>query len=198
MLRPPRAALVALLAGCLLPAGCGDGGQPQTTAQAPPERFDRRPPLPAGWKRLVNPRAGFSIGLPPGWRGTAAGTTVLRAPGAAATAAIGADRSVDGEATGGLEAYAASAVRSLQGYRGLRAGRPTRLRGARYETVIVRARGTYAATRVPQAITLAAIRRPGRVTFTVFFFRDTRLPGGPRPALFLRMIRSFSAQPPQF
>nr|MDQ6915975.1 hypothetical protein [Actinomycetota bacterium] len=68
-------------------------------ATAPQERADRRPALPPAWQRVVNPRGGFSVGVPPGWtvRG-GPGATVVRSADRALAVSIAADRGDQGQA----------------------------------------------------------------------------------------------------
>ena len=122
----------------------------------------------------------------------------MRAPGGAVSASVVADRSADGRSQQGLGDYARRTARGLRGYRGLRVGAPRPLPRARYPTVTLRATGTYTRTGVRQAILLAAVRRPGRVTFSLLFFRGARTPAAAYDPLVLRMVRSLRGQPPQF
>ncbi len=190
--------MVALAVGAACWSGCGRGDAGPATTAAALERFDPRPALPSGWRRVVNARAGFSVGVPPGWRATGVRATLVRSRDGAVSVGISADRSDDGQSSDSLPEYARRTLRALGGYRGLRVGTASRLSGTRYPTATARARGTFVATGVPQDILAAAIRRPGRVTFTMVFFRNARTRAAAyRPAI-AGMIRSFSAQPPTF
>jgi hypothetical protein len=196
--RARRRAGAAALACLLLVAGCGSQPPPSPPPERP-ETFDRRPPLPAGWTRTVNRAGGFSFGLPAGWRASSrGGTTLVRSPGGAVSASVVADRSADGRSRRGLADYASRTARGLSGYRGLRIGVARPLARARYPTVVLRATGTYAQTRVRQAILLAAVRRPGQVTFSLLFFRSAAAPAAAYDPLALRMVRSLRGQPPEF
>jgi hypothetical protein len=192
---------VGLAAGAWAAAGGGCGGEPAPSPApparegAPAERADRPAPLPAGWKRVVNRRAGFSVGIPPGWRARGTrGATLVRSGDRLMAVSIVADRSDDGR---GLPAavYARRTARALPGYRRLRVGPARRLRGARYPGAAVTATGTFARTGVRQAIRVVVLRRPGRVAYTLAVARSARSRGAVyRPAV-RGMLRSFRARP---
>jgi hypothetical protein len=194
-----RLVLVGLLAtvAAVGAAGCGDGdGDEPRQATGPEERADPRGPLPKGWKRVVNRRAGFSVGIPPGWKARRVrGSTLVRSGDRLLAVSIAADRSPEGK-TLPPKAYARRTARSLAGYRDLRVGVAARVRGARYPTGTVTAQGRYIRTRVRQAIRVVALQRRGQVTFALVFFRTARSPGALyRPAI-EGMVRTFRAQPP--
>ena len=196
-MRKPSRAWILVPACAALVGGCEDGDSPQQTPR-PAEPADRRPALPPGWRRVINQRAGFSVGLPPGWteRG-AQRTTLVRSGDRAVAAGIAADRSGDGRFLS-LETYAERTVKRLPGYRDLRPGRVQRLRQTRYPTVTITATGTFRRTGVRQVVLLAAIRRPRTATFTLTFFRSTGSPSLLYAAAIEAMIRSFRAQAPEF
>ena len=88
-------------------------------------------------------------------------------------------------------------MRSLAGYRDLRAGRAVAVQGLHYPAAKVTAIGTFRRTRVRQAITLYALHRPGRVTYTLAVFRSAAIPAA-RYAPYLQvLLRSFRGQPAQ-
>src|SRR5207249_532623 len=126
-----------LLAGVL--AGCG--GSSSSGGRAPPdESTDAPAPPPPGWSRIVNGTAGFSLSLPPGWttRGSRNGSTLVRSSDRALAVAVSADRSDDG--TRDLPTtYLQRTVRSLSGYRNLRANQPRPVPGLRYSAARVEA-----------------------------------------------------------
>jgi hypothetical protein len=160
------------------------------------ESADPPAPLLRGWSRLVNDAAGFSLSLPPGWtsRGSTGASTLLRSRDRALAVAVSADRSRDG-AGDPPTAYVDRTVRSLPGYRGLRAGRAVTVPGLRYPAAKVTAIGTFTRTRVRQAITLYALHRPGLVTYTLAVFRSAAIPAA-RYAPYLQvMLRSFRGRP---
>jgi hypothetical protein len=195
---PRRRAAILALACAAVVAGCGAGDQASTVPG--PETADPRPPLPSGWRRVVNARAGFSIGMPRSWVvRTGQALTVARSPDREASIAISADRSADGQSTDVLENYARRTAVALRGhYRNLRVDEPRRVRGTRYPTSTARATGTFRGTTVRQEIVVTIIRRPGRVTFSLIFFRNAVAPAARYAGVVTRMIRSFRSQPPQY
>jgi hypothetical protein len=179
------------------PAGCGgsSSSSPGKTTTAA-ESADPPAALLRGWTRLVNDTAGFSLSLPPGWtsRGSTGGSTLLRSRDRALAVAVSADRSHDGAADPPTT-YLDRTVRNLSGYRGLRAGHAATMRGLHYPAARVTAIGTFTRTRVRQAITLYALHRAGRVTYTLAVFRSAAIPAA-RYAPYLQvMLRSFRARP---
>ncbi|HVE67297.1 MAG TPA: hypothetical protein VNB64_01825, partial [Solirubrobacteraceae bacterium] len=106
------------------------------------------------------------------------------------------DRSPDGR---GLpsDVYARRTARGLDGYRGLRLGRPRPVRSARYPGTVLDATGTFARTRVRQAIRVFALRRRGQVTYTLLFFRTARAPARVYAPAIAGMLRTFRAGPPE-
>jgi len=188
--------LIAIAAMAVALGGCGSAEEPEPVV--PRERADRPAPLPAGWARVVNARAGFSLGLPPGWaaRGTG-GTTVIRSADGGLAVSVTADRSLDGR-TLSLVTYARRTARSLPGYAGLRPGRARTLRGARYPAVSVSTAGRFRRTGVRQAIRVIAMRRPRQVTFTLVFFRNARTDARVYAEAGAVMVRSLRGRPPVF
>jgi hypothetical protein len=181
------------------PAGCGGSSSPSSSSghtSTVAERADPPAALLRGWTRLVNNTAGFSLSLPPGWtsRGSTGGSTLLRSRDRALAVAVSADRSHDG-AGDPPTTYLDRTVRNLAGYRGLRAGAAVTVRGLQYPAARVTATGTFTRTRVRQAITLYALHRPGRVTYTLAVFRSAAIPAA-RYAPYLQvMLRSFRGGP---
>lgn len=196
-MRGQRAAIV--LAGVACAAGaaaCGGADSaPQPTVAE--ERTDRPGALPAGWRRVVNRRAGFSLGIPPGWTARGArGATLVRAGDRLLAVSITGDRSPDGRDLP-PDVYVRRTVSSLDGYRDLKVGRPRPLRGERYAGATVTATGTFARTKVRQAIRVTALRRRGQVTYSLVFFRTARAPARVYRAAIDGMVRTFRAQPPE-
>jgi hypothetical protein len=188
------AALAAALAVVL--AGCGGSSQPGR-ANAPRETSDRRPPLPPGWRRVVNRQAGFSLGIPPGWTARGGhGATLVRSRDRALAVSIAADRSPQGRTLAPAR-YARRTMGALRGYRELRIGGPRRVRGAHYPAAAVAGGGTFRRTRVRQAIDAIALQRRGLVTFSLVVFRNASVAGGVYVAAVDEMVRTFRGQPPQ-
>ena len=180
-------------------AGGGCGSDTPTSPEPPrrPESNDRPARLPDGWKRLVNRHAGFSVGIPPGWKGRGAqGATLVRSGDHLLAVSITADRSSDGRALRPAN-YAERLVMALPGYRKRKVGRPVPVHGARYPGASVAATGTFTRTRVRQAMRAVALQRRGQVTYALVFFRTARSPGALyRPAI-TGMIRTFRARAPR-
>jgi hypothetical protein len=144
---------------------------------------------------VVNARAGFNVGIPPGWTARGGrGTTVVRSGDRAMAVSITADRSPDGR-TLSAAAYARHLVRALPGYRDVRIRGTAPARGARYPGASVTATGTFARGRIRQAIRVVALRRPGQVTYSLAFFRTARAPARTYAPAVSEMLRTFRAQP---
>ncbi len=181
------------MAFAALPVGCGSEGAKPTDVR---ERDERRPKLPAGWKRVVERRAGFNVGLPPGWRARAGKRpTLVRSKDRAVAVSISADRTEVGRSLG-PKTYARRAARALEGYRGLRARKARRVRGARYPTAKVQANGVFKRTGLRQAIEVFAIHKRETATFTLIFFRSARVPARRYAAKVAAIVRSLRAQRP--
>jgi hypothetical protein len=193
------AVFAAAFALALVAAGCGGSSTPGgADSGGPRETADRRPPLPPGWRRVVNRRAGFSLGIPPGWtaRGER-GATVVRSADHALAVSIAADRSAQGQ-TLRPRVYARRTLGALPGYGRLRIGRPRGIRGAHYPAADVPARGRYRRTHVRQAIDAIALQRPRRVTFSLLVFRNASVAPAVYRAAVAEMVHTFRGQPPQF
>ena len=186
-----------LLVGLLLaaaPAGCGgssssgDASTRETTD--PPARVLR------GWKRLINHTAGFSLSLPPGWttRRSGEGSTLVRSKDRALAVAVSADRSGDG-VNDSAKTYLERTLRNLHGYRHLRSGGAAPVRGLRYPAARLTATGTFARTRVRQAITLYALHRPGLAIYTLAVFRSAATPAARYDPYLRVVLRSFRGRP---
>ncbi len=180
-------------------AGVGCGGSDTPKPAEPPQRpetDDRPARLPTGWTRLVNRHAGFSVGIPPGWKARGAqGATLVRSGDRLLAVSITADRSSDGQDLRPAN-YAERLVIALPGYRKRKVGRPVSVRGAHYPGASVAASGTFRRTRVRQAMRAVALQRRGRVTYALVFFRTARSPAALyRPAI-TGMIRTFRARAP--
>jgi hypothetical protein len=187
------AALTFLVAGCgsSTPARPGPAGGPGETA-------DKRPPLPPGWRRVVDRRAGFSLGIPPGWTAHGVrGATVVRSADRALAVSIAADRGGQGR-TLRPRLYARRTLSALRGYGRLRIGHPRRVHGAHYPAAAVPAQGRYRRTGVRQAITAISLQRPRRVTFSLLVFRNASVAPGVYDAAVAEMVHTLRGQPPRF
>jgi hypothetical protein len=187
------------LACAALAAGCGnDSVQTSSAPKTPAETRDTPPKLPSGWRRVVNLRAGFSVGIPPGWsaRG-AAGSTLVRSRDRALALTVTADRSEDGREADPKQ-YAARLVPQFPRYRNLQVGLAKPVKRTRYPTAGVSASGVYGPTGVRQAILVFAISRPHRVMYTISVFRSASTRASRYDKLLETLVRSFSASPPQY
>jgi hypothetical protein len=146
---------------------------------------------------VVNRRAGFSLGIPPGWTARGArGATLVRSGDRLLAVSITADRSPDGRDLP-PELYVRRTARGLAGYRALKLGRPRPVRGARYPGASVAATGTFVRTGVRQAIRVTALRRRGQVTYSLLVFRTARAPGAVYAPAIVGMVRTFRGAPPE-
>jgi len=188
-----RRLLVCLLLSAA-PAGCG--GSSSSGGSSPKEITD--PPAAAlpGWTRLINDTAGFSLSLPPGWttRRSGEGSTLIQSTDRALALAVSADRSNDGS-DDPPTTYLPRTVPHLAGYRNLRSGRAVPVAGLRYPAASLAATGTFARTRVRQAITLYALHRPGIVTYTLAVFRSAAIPASRYAPYLQAILRSFRGRP---
>ena len=188
-----RPLLVCLLLAAA-PAGCG--GSSSSGDSSTKETTDPPAAVLRGWTRLINDTAGFSLSLPPGWttRRSGDGSTLVRSKDRALAVAVSADRGGDG-VNDSAATYLKRTLRNLHGYRHLRSGGTASVRGLRYPAARLTATGTFARTRVRQAITLYALHRPGTVTYTLAVFRSAATPAA-RYAPYLRVfLRSFRGRP---
>jgi hypothetical protein len=160
---------LAAIAG-LVPAGCGDEDSFKGSPDPATERTDRPARPPAGWRTFANRRAGFTLAVPRDWQArTRRSATLIRSPDHLLAVTVAADRSEAGRRTP-PRAYAREAFRALPGFRRLTPGRARRLAASPYPSARVDGSGTFARRRQRQHLTVAAFRRPGRVTFTVVAF----------------------------
>lgn len=186
---------LCLAAGAV--AGCGDDdGGIDDTGSAPDEvlRTDKRPALPSGWRRVVNARAGYSFGLPPGWKVTGRpGSNQIRAFDGALAGSVTADRSDQG-LTVRPAVYSRQTARSLQGFRDLRIRAPRAVIDVRYPTASVTATGTLRSNRLHQEIVVFALKPKGGATYSLVLFRAATVPAARYAPLLEAMVRSFRVQ----
>jgi len=191
--------VVVALGVAVFSAGCGGSGGAKTAATAPARSAsaDRRAALPRGWRRVVNPRSGFNLGIPPGWTAHGVrGATLVRSRDRGLAVSIAADYGQQGQALAPAR-YAAATLRALRGYRRLRLGSARPARGTRFAAAAVTATGVYAPTGVRQAIRAIALQRPGVVTFSLLVFRNVRVAERVYRRALDEMARTFRAQPAQ-
>ncbi|MDO8184385.1 hypothetical protein Q5424_04635 [Conexibacter sp. JD483] len=169
---------------------------PATVADVPVADAGPLPALPRGWRRVQDPRGGFSVGLPPGWSARrSGGTLVLRSRDRTLAIAVGADRSAPGRVAEPAT-YADQAIESLRGYRGLRSSDSRPLRTSPYPGAQATATGTYADTGVEQAITLVALQRRGDATYTLLAFRSAQSPREPARRVVARVVDTLHSERP--
>lgn len=188
--------MALLLAALALVAATGCGGEDAEPVAIESERADEPAPLPAGWERVVVDRAGFSVGLPPGWEERHAPRgRLLRSPDGTAVVQISADRT-QGALEADLEAFALGIVERLEGFPVLEIGDPEPFQ-SRYPAARVQAQGRTAAG-VEQRIDAIVLRRPDVVAFPVTVFRSAAPEAEPIDDAELgRLLSTLRNQPPQ-
>jgi hypothetical protein len=178
-----------------LVAGCGDKTSPRT--DTPRERSDKRARLPDDWRRVVNKRAGFNLGIPPGWKARGGpGSTIVRSRDKSLAVSITADRSVQGR-TLKPTIYARRTIRGLEGYRDLKIGDVTRVVDTRYPAAAVKAEGVFERTSLKQALILFALQKKRTGTFTMLVIRSARVPRDRYAAVISTMVRTLRSQAPR-
>jgi hypothetical protein len=189
-----------MVAAGLLMAGCGgDGGD---SAPARPETVQPLPKLPGGWRHYVNRRAGFAIGLPPGWKASIVKpSSLLRSPDHLVAVSISADRTEEALATP-LERYALDTRNALDDlrpsgeaplYENVNGGHPRDFK-ARYDAVAVPARGRAAKGGLPQRLLLVVIRRDSLATYPILVAANARR-GSPFRGQVPGMLRTLRGRP---
>ena len=133
--------------------------------------------LPKGWKTSVNKAAGFSIGLPPGWRSTpteGGQGSIVVSPDDLITLTITADRT-SGALALPLEEFASPTAEALGSdvvgkdrFEDLVVSKAAPFNiGHGYEAAGVRATGTSARTGVKELIFVVVVRRPDDAAYVV-------------------------------
>ncbi len=205
---------VVLLTVCALSAGVatvkafggfGEQGATRTitttvaapTADVPIAEAGPLPALPRGWRRVQDPRGGFSVGLPPGWSARRserhAGAALARSHARDRRRRRPHARPAGSPRRGPTRTRRSS---SLRGYRGLRATGSRPLRTSPYPGAQATATGTYADTGVEQAITLVALQRRGDATYTLLAFRSAQSPSGPARRVVDRVVDTLHSERP--
>jgi hypothetical protein len=197
---PPLLLVPALtLAAMPFAMGCGDDDEPARTGPDPAgERAHRPSKPPPGWRTVRNARAGFTLPVPPTWSARKRGpATLIRSDDQLVSVTVAADRTGDGRRLPARR-FARLTIESLPGFKGKLARGTRAIRDTPYDAARADGRGRVQTSRVPQRITIAAFRRPGRVTYTVSVFRNARVRPRFNEPVIRRMLRGFRAQPPDF
>jgi hypothetical protein len=164
-----RVALAATIAALI--AGCGGGGDGSPPPR-PVEKADAAAKLPAGWRTEVNRQAGFTIGVPPVWKAEVSNgiSTQLTSPDKQVAIRVSADRTDEALALA-LDRNAADTASGLQGFSDLKLiGSPAPY-PHRYEGASVEAKGTLAATGVPELLEVIVLRRDRLTVFPILVER---------------------------
>jgi hypothetical protein len=193
-----RLAVAAIAALALVTPACGEEEQEETPPDPSEESSDRPAKPPRGWRSLKNAKAGFTISVPRAWSARTKSTaTLIRSDDQLVSMTVGADRTRDGREIP-AKRFVLETIHGLPAFKGRASRRTRRVRSSRYESARIEARGRIETSKLPQRITVAAFRKPGRVTYTVLVFRNARVkPRFNEPAI-ERMLRSFRAQAPDF
>ena len=182
-------ALIAI-AGLVGMAGCG--GDDAVPRERPPETVDKLPKLPPGWKPYVNHRAGFAIGLAPGWSVRRGGSaTLLMSPDRLVAVSISADRTTEAIEFP-LDDYAEQATEALV-FNHVDAGKAHRFE-AHYNAEAVDATGR-ARSGLRQRLTFIAMRRDHVATYAVLVARNAERDTRYYEQEALRMIRTLRGRP---
>ncbi len=180
-------ALAALLPGCDLSSEDKAAPRPR-----PAEKVDKPAELPAGWRTEINRSAGFTVGVPPGWRLRPSGTsTVLTSPDRQVAISVSADRT-DEALTVPLDRFAAGTAKSLSGFSKLKVGKPGDYK-AHYPASRVSATGKLKKSGVRQRLGLVILRRPNLAAFPVL--AATNVGGSPFTRQIDQIVRSLRGRP---
>lgn len=190
-------ALLFAAVAALTITGCGEEDDFAGAPDPATERSDKPARPPPGWRTFANRRAGFTLSIPPGWPArTRKSATLIRSGDRLVAVTVAADRGEAGRTTPARQ-YARRTFRALPGFRKLRGTPARRVRRSPYPSARVDGTGTLRRRRQRQRITVAAYRRPGRVTYTVVAFA-ARIGGVPAYAGALRQVlASLRAQRPR-
>ncbi|MFN2617181.1 MAG: hypothetical protein ABR581_08670 [Thermoleophilaceae bacterium] len=173
--------------------GCGGNGD----FSAPATRADRPAKPPPGWRTVANRRAAFTIAAPKRWTVRVKhAATLLRAPGGLVAATVVADRGDAGRELP-VSQYARETLQDLPDFDGSLSPRTARVRGSPYRSALVQGAGRVRTSRRLQRISVAALRVPGRVTYSVVAFRNGAVPAGFAAGTLRRIFRSLRAGVPR-
>lgn len=191
--------LAIVMAAAFAASGCGDEEKTEGSPDPSTERTDRPAPPPPGWRTFTNRQAGFTLAIPRDWRArTRRSASLIRSSDRLLAITVAADRSAPGRKTE-PRPYARRTFRALPGFRRLAARRVRRVPGSPYANARVDGAGTLAARRQRQRqrITVAAFRRPGRVTFTVVAFGAEVGGAAPHAGSLTLLLRTLRGRRPQ-
>jgi hypothetical protein len=192
-----RILLGALLVGGALVAAAGCGGDDGSEAEAPEPRtetVDPLPKLPGDWKRYVNHREGFAIGLPPGWKAEGRPkATLLRSPDRLVAVSISADRAPEALEIS-LRDYGPQVVEALRGFKDLKAGK-THFFEHRYQGVRVSATARARESDIRQRLIFIGLRRDRVATYGVLIARNAEQDSGFYGRQAIRMVRTLRGRP---
>ena len=164
------ALLVIGLFAVTVGGGCGGEDEFEGSPDPATERNDPPADPPPGWRTFANRAAGFTLSMPREWSArTRRNATLIRSDDRLLAVTVAADRSAAGRDTRPRR-YARETFRALPGFRRKRRLGGGDVPGSPYAAARVDGRGVLARRRQPQRMTVAALRRPGRVTFTVVAF----------------------------
>ena len=164
------ALLVIGLLAVSVAAGCGDEDEFEGSPDPATERNDAPANPPPGWRTFANRAAGFTLSVPREWNArTRRNATLIRSSDRLMAVTVAADRSADGRETRPRR-YARETFRALPGFRRKRRLAARGVPRSPYAAARVDGSGVLARRRQRQRMTVAAFRRPGRVTFTVIAF----------------------------
>lgn len=186
--------MVAICLTAAALAGCGDDDGDTVSVPAEVPRTDKRPALLPGWRRVVNVRAGYNFGLPPGWSiASRPGSNQIRSFDGALAGSVTADRSEEG-LTLRPAVYARRTARSLRSFRALRTSAPRPVDDVRYPTSSVAATGTLRSNRLRQSILVFALKPKRGATYSLVLFRAASVPADRYAPVLEALLRSFRVQ----
>lgn len=181
--------LLACAAGLV---SCGESDDQELPAESadPPAK-----PAP-GWRTIENAQAGFTVSVPRSWRaGTRRTATLVRSRDRLVAITIAADRSRAGRETPPRD-YAREVITSLPDFEGSLATGTRQVARARYPSARIAASGSFTRSGRSQRIEVAALHRPGLVTYSAVIFRNARARPDVGAATVTRLLASLRARPP--
>jgi hypothetical protein len=193
--RPTALPLIGVIAA-LAAGGCGEEDKLEGSPDPQTERTDRPADPPAGWRTFANRRAGFTLSVPRDWNArTRRHATLIRSSDRLLAVTVAADRSEAGRDSRPRR-YAREAFRALPGFRRLRVREVGAVRRSAYASARVDGAGILERRRQRQRITVAAFRRPGRVTFAVVAFAAEVEGAAPHRAALTTLLASLRGRRP--